>query len=412
MEELGPALVPNVHRFYLFRNTAVDSKKTTPSLEMRNQTKLLMQPFANWEEYLTPAPLSIAILGELVFISSKEDFSINKNPPKNGFQHIRDPDSFQACFMQVCKSGRLALSEAQKNMDQIWLHTTNVPDHMKTAVKILFNPYDEVSREQLPDQLKRIRLTVDNCLELAESTEKLFTDVPDIIQELHEACVVTKNFYEEELDKSRRKQEKKQENDIKTTIQMLVKGMNAMVRVKEQWQRMVRFFQMVSIIVRISLTRTLTDFVSKSEKIQTLSYNTKLFCKDLLYNQAFQASNIANLVHMILATYTEVSEKYLMDNFSSLEKLMAMDKEKPEFEKERLQLQSSCDEAQKGILRLVLKNKQEFESKSDSRLEKIDNELLAILLKSAPEEMKSIQAAVQSGFTEKEEEEEAGYYCF
>ncbi|KAI4888450.1 hypothetical protein NFI96_031098 [Prochilodus magdalenae] len=121
------------------------------------------------------------------------------------------------------------------------------------------------------------------------------------------------------------------EIDFNTTIQMLVKGMDAMGRVKEQWEKMVRFFQMVSNIVKTSLSRTLKDFASTSEKTQSLSYNSKLFSKDLLYSQAFQATNIASLVHMISATYTEVSNKYLMDRVSSLGKLMAMDKTKPEF---------------------------------------------------------------------------------
>ncbi|XP_072530600.1 uncharacterized protein [Salminus brasiliensis] len=686
--------------------------KTTQNLttaeEMRNQTKLVMQPYANWEEYLTPAPLSIAILGELVFISSKEDFSINKNPPKDGYQHIRYPDSFRACLMQVCNSGWWAFNEAHKNMDQIRLHTMTVPDYMKTAVKILFQGNDEVVEAHLPDQLENIRVIADDCLTLATSTEKRFTDVINIIQELLEACVNAEHFYGEELEvikkkleenklrkqsseeavkrsekaiqsmeteleaakenysnaldslpsgwsmvgmdlveslsnsfsavvtgltsivtqpviqmcnatktisetyqdvkskhssadgvdkiniysksaeivmcaeiiqqfvqkndidwkslydqkkktpktdfvkdqfirinrglerfpeckpknhaqelceeainicedlavyapdgkceeaktkemiqkirkltesarafdskskdvtkspsltpkppmmfkeesnpekksasgrasenarfrieqsraqlnKTRETYEKSVENmeknqkelteilismrnceikeiDFNTTIQMLVKGMDAMGRVKEQWEKMVRFFQMVSSIVKISLSKPLKDFASTSEKTQSLSYNAKLFSKDLLYNQAFQASNIASLVHMISATYTEVSEKYLMDRVSSLGKLMTMDKEKPEFEKERLQLQNSCDKAQKGILCLVLKNKQEFEKKTKSRLEKIDKELLAILPKAAPQEMKSIQAAVESGFNKQEEEEEAGYY--
>ncbi|XP_072531204.1 uncharacterized protein [Salminus brasiliensis] len=688
---------------------AMDSKiaQTTQSLskaeEMRNQTKLVMQPYANWEEYLTPAPLSVAILGELVFISSKEDFSINKNPPKKGYQHIKYPDSFRACLMQVCNSGWWAFNEAHKNMDQIRLHTMTVPDYMKTAVKILFQDNDEVVKAHLPDQLENIRVIADDCLALATSTEKRFTDVINIIQELLEACVNAEHFYGEELkevkkkldenkirkqsseeavkrsekafeamekeikdaqesykkamdslpsgwnmvamdlvgvvsdsvsvlvngiatlvtepvaqmckatknisdtyhdvkskrssadgvdkmniysksgeilmcvgllqkfvqkndidwkslydqkkktpntdfvkdqfiriyrgldkfpecnakiraqklceeaidicedlavyapdgkceeakkkqlikkirkltesarafdskskdvtkspaltpkppmmfkeesksvrksaserasenarfrieqsraqlNKTRETYEKSVENmeknqkelteilismrnceikeiDFKTTIQMLVKGMDAMGRVKEQWEKMVRFFQMVSSLVSSSLNRPLKHFVSTSEKTQSLSYNAKLFSKDLIYNQAFQASNIASLVHMISATYTEVSEKYLIDRVSSLGKLMAMDKEKPEFLHERLQLQNSCDEAQRGILRLVLKNKREFERKSDLRLEKIDQELLAILPKAAPEEMKSIQTAVQSGFTEKEEED-------
>ncbi|GAA6087981.1 uncharacterized protein LOC113650516 [Tachysurus ichikawai] len=673
------------------------AKKTqslTTAQEMRNQTKLVMQPYANWEEYLTPAPLSIAILGELVVISSKTDFSINKNPPKGGYKFIRYPESFRACLMQVCNSGWWAFNEAHKNMDQIRLHTMAVPDYMKMAVKILFQGSDEVVEAHLPDQLENIRVVADECLELANSTEKRFTDVINIIQELLEACVNAEHFYGEELeeikikldesklrkqsseeatkrsekaikdmekkmneahenyskamdslpsgwemigmdlvdgisegattfinglvstgsksgtqnvpgkklskspepeagcfdeiniysksaeilkctekiqefvientinwkdlydqkhnttktkfqadqfkriweslkefsnctakeeaqnictkgieiceelakyapegeceeaktnelinlirnlnesarsfdskskcvtkspaltpkppmmykeenntgkvkasqraldnarfrieqsrtqlDNTREMYEKSVENmeknqkeltdilitmrkcefkeiDFNTTIEMLVKGMDAMGRVKEQWEKMVHFFQMVSNIVKISLSRTLKNFVSTSEKTQKLSYNAKLFSKDLLYNQAFQATNIANLVNMISTTYTEVSTKHLMDHVSTLGKLMAMDKKKPEFQFEVDQLRNACDGAQKAILVLVLKNKKEFEEKSFARQNKIDKELLAILPAAAPEEIKSIKAAVKSGFTEEDE---------
>ncbi|KAK9977119.1 hypothetical protein ABG768_018940 [Culter alburnus] len=683
-----------------------DILKSTQSLttaeDMRNQTKLIMQPYANWEQYLTPAPLSIAILGELVFISSSTDFSINKNPPKDGYKFIKYPDSFRACLMQVCNSGWWAFNEAHKSMDQIRLHTAQVPDYMKTAVNILFKGNDEVVKAHLPDQLNNIRLIADECLELSDVAEKRFTDVINIIQELLEACMNAEHFYGEEMaaikkkieegklreqsaletkkrsekamsamekeldqahesykkaldslpngwemigmdfvsgitqgvtvmingmtsmisqpaqlmcsakkqisdamsciddqkrdmvdeinvysksaeilncaqnirqlmnvkgkekdidwtnlydqknkttktdfvaeqfgrisetlksipdcpakkqahelckqgkkicntlakyapdgkcdkDKSTEiikevsdliksarsfdskskditnspaisqkppmmsKEENKSENmspsqratdnarfaieqsraqlnktretyekcvenleknqkeltdilvsmrncelnkiDFKTTIEMLVKGMDAMGRVKEQWEKMVHFFQMVSNIVKTSLSKTLTNFVSASEKTQALSYNAKLFSKDLLYTQASQACNIASLVHMISGTYTDVSNKYLMDRVSSLGKLMAMDKSKPEFENERKQLQNSCDEAQKGILRLVLKNKEEYDQKSTARLERVDRELLAILPAAPPEEIKSIQEDVQAGFNEEE----------
>ncbi|XP_076866672.1 uncharacterized protein LOC143517760 [Brachyhypopomus gauderio] len=672
------------------------SQSLTTAEEMRNQTKLIMQPYANWEGYLTPAPLSIAIMGELVFISSQTDFSINKNPPKDGYKYIKYPESFRACLMQVCNSGWGAFNEAHTNMDQIRLHTLTVPDYMKSAVKILFKGSDEVVQAHLPNQLENIRVIADDCLTLASATEKRFTDVINIIQELLEACVNAQNSYGEELEEIKKKLEEnkmrkesseealkrsdkamkdieeqmkeaqesyksamdslpsgwemigmdfvssltecttnlingltsslsnpltymnnvsktkkeinhpkaqgetsdgfseiniyskaaeilkcaeliqqfvQEENiewtilydqknessksnfslnqlkrinkslekspqcepknraqkiceqginicnqlakyapdgkceeaktkelveeirkltesarafdskskavthspalvpkppmmnkeesksekqratenarfrieqsraqldltreiyaksvenmeknqkelteiliamrncevkeiDFNTTIKMLVKGMDAMGRVKEQWEKMVRFFQMVSNIVKTSLTVTLKNFVSTSEKTQSLSYNGKLFSKDLLYSQAFQATNIANLVNMIAATYTEVSEKHLMDRISSLGKLMVMDKEKPEFIQERLQLQNNCDAAQKAILQLVQNNKAEFERKTHSRVEKIDKELLAILPSAAPEEMKSIQAAVKSGFTEEEE---------
>ncbi|KAI4896570.1 hypothetical protein NFI96_024820 [Prochilodus magdalenae] len=54
-----------------------------------------------------------------------------------------------------------------------------------------------------------------------------------------------------------------------------------------------------------------------------------------------------------------------------------------------------------GILRLVLKNKHEFETNGNSRLEKIDTGLLAILPSAAPEEKKRIKKAVKNRMIEK-----------
>ncbi|XP_078018343.1 uncharacterized protein LOC144458773 [Epinephelus lanceolatus] len=671
----------------------------TTAADMRETTKMLMQPNANWEEYLTPAPLSIAIMGELVFISSSDDFSINKNPPEKGYKYIQYPDSFRACLMQICNSGWHAFNEAHKNMDQIRLHTATVPDYMKAAVKLLFNAPDEVIDKLLPNQLENIRTIADECVTLSGSVEKKYTDVINLIQELLAACVNAERFHGEELEKVKMKikeneirektatelkerskkameamekeineaqdsykkamdslpsgwemigmdvveglskavtglvngvvnlvsspiktisdsaetlidkfqgKESQNENvdvlsvgcksaeilsivgtltqylkegkiawqdlydqkaqstktnwsqaqfkrisgalkkmkgsklqndalnlcelginiceelatykpgenwgdkkeaelieklkkldeeslifdtkskkvlgspalsptspmmskaqsetgdqsasqraadnarfkieqsreqlkvtreayeksvermeqnqrelteilvemqsckikeiDFETTIKMLVKGLDAMGRVKEQWEKMVRFFQMISNIVKCTLSKTLKDFVSTADDTKKLSYNNKLFVKDMLYNQAFQASNVASLVHMISGTYTEVSNKYLMDRVSSLGKLMAMDKEKPEFLQERLELQQSCTAAQEGILMLVLKNKKEFERKTDDRMAEIENGLKAILPAAPPQETERIKEIVQAGFGGGEED--------
>ncbi|XP_078794480.1 uncharacterized protein LOC144988212 [Oryzias latipes] len=672
--------------------------KTTQSLttaaEMRNTTQMLMQPNANWEEYLTPAPLSIAIMAELVFISSANDFSINKNPPKAGFKFIKYPDSFRACLMQICNSAWHAFNLAHKNMDQIRIYTFNVPAYMKATVNILFQENDEIVETLLPNQLENIRSIADECVVLAESVEKKYADVINLIQELLETCVNAKYFYGEELENVKIKIEenkmrqktamelheqsskvmdamskelkesqeqfkkamdsvpsgwemiamdlveglastvnmltfipaaiskainkrargseanydhggedvdmvsemkiwstsdpilklvlsfsqfiseeginwkeiydqknkrakttwsqdqlkriqkelevlpisqlketplclcqrgidiceqlakyapdqgcdekttheliketnklyedalqfdsknkkrsgcpplkpkppmmyKAQENsgsqsasqrasenarfrieqsreqlqqirqyyekavqnmeqkrrelteiliemqnckikeiDFDTTIKMLVKGMAAMGTVKEQWEKMVRFFQMVASIVKTSLGTTLHNFVNTSEDTKKLSYNFKLFSKDMLYNLAFEASNIASLVHMISGTYCEVSNKFLMDRVSSLGKLMAMDKENPEFTQERMKLQESCQEAQDGIMQLVLKNKKEFEKKMDDRMAQIEGEFKAILPPTTPTETQRVKEIVQAGFKEGEE---------
>ncbi|XP_031436302.1 uncharacterized protein LOC116223483 [Clupea harengus] len=689
---------------------AKTSQSLTSAAEMRETTQMLMQPNANWEKYLTPAPLSIAIMGELVFISSCDDFSINKNPPPTGYNYIKYPDSFRACLMQICNSGWHAFNEAHKNMDQIRIHTAMVPDYMKAAVKILFQGNDEVIETLLPNQLENIRTIADECVTLAEGVEKKYNDVINLIQELLEACINAKHFQGEELEKVKRKMKetemkkksakvlneqckkameamkkqmedaqdefkkgmdslptgwnmiamdiargftetltgivngatalitapvrtacsaaekvstayhsnKPQEEDVdkvsemtiysrsgeiltiiatlkqyvndgnidwhnlydqknkctkttwteslfqrisekleevpqcklkkkalslcnrginicmelatyqpdkwwderKTTqlikklqklnddalafdckskatsgspaltpkppmmfkvesnssgrqsasqkasenarfrieqsreqlkqtrdsyekcveymeknqkeltdilvemqnckikdidfntkIKMLVTGLDAMGRVKEQWEKMVHFFQIVSTLVKTSLSKTLHNFVTTADDGKKLSYTNRHFTKDQLYNQAFQASNIASLVHMISGTYTEVSSKYLMDKVSSLGRLMAMDKSRPEFLQERLNLQETCQAAQGSILQLVLKNKKEFERKTDARMAKIEGELIAILPAAPPQETERIKEIVQAGYKEGEfGEGEEDYY--
>uniref|UniRef100_A0A3P9LXN1 Uncharacterized protein n=1 Tax=Oryzias latipes TaxID=8090 RepID=A0A3P9LXN1_ORYLA len=397
-------------------------------LGMRDALREIMLINANWEEYLTPAPLSIAIMGELlVFISS---------------------ESFGACLMQVCNSGWQAFNMAHKNMDQIRIHTASVPDYMKDAVKILFQGNDEMIEKLLPNKLKSIGPIADKCVKLADGVKKKY-NVICLIQELLEACVNAKHISkddleeirivniiwkamptwvagyrkfqsainsipallpnalgnagqqsasqraaenasfcieqsreqlkpsEEENDKANECMERNQrelteiledmqisnikEIDFKTAIKMLVTGMDAMGRVKEQWEKMVRFFQMVADFAnKTSLEKTMKTFGLTAEDVQRLSHNSKLFTKNLLYNQAFQASNITSLVHMISGTYCEVSNKYLMDGVSSLGKLMSMDKDKPEFLQERKKVQYFCLEAENNILELVPKNKKEF----------------------------------------------------
>lgn len=276
-----------------------------------------------------------------------------------------------------CKSKDITNSPAIFPKPPMMQKEENKSENMSASQRATEN--SRFAIEQSRAQMNKTRETYEKCVENLEKNQKELTDI----------LVTMRNCELKEID-------------FKTTIEMLVKGMDAMGRVKVQWEKMVHFFQMVSNIIKISLSKTLKNFVSTSENTQALSYNEKLFSKDLLYIQAFQACNIASLVHMISGTYTDVSNKYLMDRVSSLGKLMAMDKSKPEFEQERQQLQDSCDEAQKGILRLVLKNKEEFERKSTARQEKIDRELLAILPAAPPEQIKSIQEAVKTGFSDKE----------
>ncbi|XP_078530731.1 uncharacterized protein LOC144817789 [Lissotriton helveticus] len=175
-------------------------KSVTKAQDLRLEAEMMMKPYANWEEYLMPAPMSVAILGELAAISSASgDFSINLNPPASGFKHMKYPESFSATLMQVCNRAWLSFSTADKNMDKIRLLTGSMPTTIRDVVRILFMDTESVNF-LLPRRLSALLSMSNECTSLAHSVETSFMDTIHLIQEVLEACVNSKRGYEKKLD--------------------------------------------------------------------------------------------------------------------------------------------------------------------------------------------------------------------
>ncbi|XP_067844617.1 putative uncharacterized protein MYH16 isoform X2 [Heptranchias perlo] len=182
-------------------------RSITKASDVRNDNALLLQPYSNWEQFLMPGPLSVAILGEIIFLSAGEDFAIDKNMPKNGFQYIKYPKSFRASLVQVSNQGWEAFQEAHKNMDQIRLHALTVPNDMKDVVKFIMQKDPEITKDFLPIPLGSIKSSADKCLQLTTAVEKKFMSTIDLIHELLEACTSSQGAYEEELHQIKIKKE-------------------------------------------------------------------------------------------------------------------------------------------------------------------------------------------------------------
>ena len=168
-------------------------------IDKKEEMRLMMTPHANWDTFLTPAPLSIALLGQLILISSDADFSLQDKKDSIKFEFLKYPDSFRACLVQVSNRGWDAFNKAHTSMDQIRLYSSNVDKHVKTAVKFLIAGSAEDVQSMVPDALKNIEVIADDCLELATSVEKEFVAVMKLIAELLEACTRAKGQHEEDL---------------------------------------------------------------------------------------------------------------------------------------------------------------------------------------------------------------------
>ncbi|XP_078530730.1 uncharacterized protein LOC144817788 [Lissotriton helveticus] len=175
-------------------------KSVTSAQDVRAEAELMMKPYANWEEFLMPCPISIAILGELACISSASgDFSINLNPPASGYKYMQYPESFSASLMQISNKAWNSFNTANKNMDRIRLLTGGLPRDIKELVTILFQPTATVNA-MLPQRLSSILRTSRDCTSLAQAVETSFNNTILLIHEVLEACVNSKRGYEKDLD--------------------------------------------------------------------------------------------------------------------------------------------------------------------------------------------------------------------
>ncbi|GCB65042.1 hypothetical protein scyTo_0014845 [Scyliorhinus torazame] len=167
--------------------------------EIKKDLELTMKPYANWEEFLTPGPISIAILGELIFISAAEAFQVKLNTAGKTFRFLRHPESFHACLMQLSDQGWKAFNKAHKNMDQIRLNTLTAPKHLASAVQVLSRD-PKVIKAMLPSRLNSIKKVAEQCQCLAASVEEEFASLIELVQELLEFCASSRTEHHAALD--------------------------------------------------------------------------------------------------------------------------------------------------------------------------------------------------------------------
>ena len=105
MSEPSATVVADINKALIKSNSGGDKNETAV---------LMMSPSVNWAEFLTPAPMTIALLGHLLLIAGEKDFSLENQKPEKGFKFIEHPESFRACLVQVSNRGWRAFNEAHK----------------------------------------------------------------------------------------------------------------------------------------------------------------------------------------------------------------------------------------------------------------------------------------------------------
>lgn len=236
MAEPSATVIEDVNKAMIRANSGEDKNETA---------LLMMSPSMNWAEFLIPAPMSIALLGQLMLIAGEKDFSLESQKPKDGFQFIQHPRSFRACLVQVSNAGWRAFNEAHKNMDTIRLYSAKVPGQVKKVVRTLVSGSKEDVKDILPIELRKIEKNASESLELAKAVESKFENVMHLTGELLEVSSAAKGHFQktqEELQMKREialTKEKSVREEIERAKEEQDKLTKQVKEAKAQWEKAV-----------------------------------------------------------------------------------------------------------------------------------------------------------------------------
>lgn len=189
------------------------------------------------------------------------------------------------------------------------------------------------------------------------------------------------------------------EIDMEKIRKTLVKGIEALGELREQWGKLVQFFQMLSNLVKCCLSTSLKTFVQTSRnRLDQGDHSMSAAMRDVIFEQAFQANQIAYVVNSISSVYVEVSNEHLMERITCLGKLIALDPATNNhmIMQKREELNQGCAAAQEAIRRIALKKKREITEAFDKRIGRIESEVEVLLPPISEKRAEEIKEKVKS----------------
>ncbi|GLD73514.1 uncharacterized protein AKAME5_002483900 [Lates japonicus] len=192
--------------------------KYTPAQEQKTMTK------SETGDGVDPKADSKSKTEAVTAGKTKTGTRTDKKKPEELIKEINDLNDGALTFDSQCKktSNSPAFAAKPPMMSQAEKGSTG---HMSASQRASEDARFRI--EQSREQLKQVRQSYEKSVENMEKNQKELTDILVEMQN----CKIT-------------------EIDFNTKIKMLVKGLDAMGRVKEQWEKMVHFFQMVSNIIK------------------------------------------------------------------------------------------------------------------------------------------------------------------
>ncbi|EGR44554.1 uncharacterized protein TRIREDRAFT_112146 [Trichoderma reesei QM6a] len=140
----------------------------------------------NWSEFLSAAPMAISLMGACYVASTVPGAtSITLSPPEGGFKHL-SWRSLNANLIECSDMGRIAFTQAEVNLGNIALVSTNMFNIIKDIISTLG---DRNAAKDLKFHMQSLRKGATRCQESITEVEESFNLWQAYVLELHQASV-------------------------------------------------------------------------------------------------------------------------------------------------------------------------------------------------------------------------------
>ncbi|UJR06841.1 hypothetical protein I4U23_011129 [Adineta vaga] len=137
-----------------------------------------------WEDLVVAGPITVNYLSNLMVIASKQDFALIPPTPNYIYEYIKYPNSFRTTLVQLGNEMYSAFLGAHTNMDRIQMNMQQIPNHIKTALKLLTSASPRLIKTLLPLTLTNIKRIASQCMQSANSTTHNYRNLAAFLHEL------------------------------------------------------------------------------------------------------------------------------------------------------------------------------------------------------------------------------------
>ncbi len=354
-------------------------KLTLNETSLQDDVRNLMDSYNNWGELLDSAPFAISVLGKLIVMSDQKMYLPSSHSFFISPNKFNYPKSFRSSLLQISRKGNLAFLKAHTNMEKIRMHNSNAS---------MSSPITDLSRS-LVSRSERSQyhywsslihkfhfLPLQHSKPLTAELVKEFQMVLGLIEEM----IVTakqlelrrRNRQQVVMDKVVERNESFEINNIYNVeaIKALQNALNELTKLKSAWMKLIQFYSKMSILMSKS-TEESKEFVDVIQKNNGQLKDEKIFT--ILMGKVQMANETAFLVHEVSHMYVDVSEMYILDQMTHLDKMMNATDE-VDMDKLQMELTWSTESDAEGIRRFIKADETLLREKIADRYNQIVNE--------------------------------------